>query len=53
MTNRQIVKTIGSYTFSSRFDSGNAFDFKQGKTENSFEVYPAADAQGFSYLHIF
>ena len=53
MTNRQVTKTFGPYTLSSQFQSGNAFDFKESRSPKTFEIYPAGDCQGFSYLYIF
>jgi hypothetical protein len=47
MENRQCTKKFGNYVFSSRFDGGNACDFKPIDSTNQIEVYPAADAQGF------
>ena len=47
MTNRQIQRTVGNYILSSKFDGGNAFDFKAGNHQNSIDVFPASDAQGF------
>jgi hypothetical protein len=49
---RQCTKKLGNFTFNSRFDNGNACDFKQAGNSgsNSFEVYPASDNHGFLFL---
>jgi hypothetical protein len=42
---RQTFKKLGNYTFSSRFDGGNACDFKL-QNPTTFEVFPASDNHG-------
>jgi hypothetical protein len=54
MTNRQCTKKFGKYHLTSQFDGGNAYDFKETESSDVFEIYPAADAQGFSlFLRMF
>jgi hypothetical protein len=42
---RQNTKKLGNYVFTSRFDGGNACEFRS-PSQSAFEVYPASDNHG-------